>query len=134
MYLRTTGAGEYTAKVVHKRGCGLVSSCSTVHSHHRKPALITLVTSPRATGTSCKGYGKAGEGVLVKGADKDVTLMLHPQHQVQQSTQHVRTTLQFVHVLCTGGRGKGLQLRLELGSVVTGEGERGESGSWRLGG
>jgi hypothetical protein len=29
---------------------------------------------------------------------------------------------------------KGLQLRLELGNVVTGEGEveRGESGSWRL--
>jgi hypothetical protein len=33
-----------------------------------------------------------------------------------------------------GGRGKGLQLRLELGNVVTGEGERGESGSWRLDG
>ncbi len=29
---------------------------------------------------------------------------------------------------------KGLQLRLELGNVVTGEGERGESGSWRLDG
>jgi hypothetical protein len=29
---------------------------------------------------------------------------------------------------------KGLQLRLELGNVVTGEGERGESGSWRLAG
>ncbi len=33
-----------------------------------------------------------------------------------------------------GGRGKGLQLRLELGNVVMGEGERGESGSWRLDG
>ena len=31
-------------------------------------------------------------------------------------------------------KGKGLQLRLELGNVVTGEGERGESGSWRLDG
>jgi hypothetical protein len=56
----------------------------------------------------------------------------------------------FVHVLCTStlcvtdGNGnawleievddKGLQLRLELGNVVTGEGERGESGSWRLDG
>ncbi len=29
---------------------------------------------------------------------------------------------------------KGLQLRLEFGNVVTGEGERGESGSWRLDG
>ncbi len=28
----------------------------------------------------------------------------------------------------------GLQLRLEPGNVVTGEGERGESGSWRLDG
>ena len=33
-----------------------------------------------------------------------------------------------------GHGSKGLQLRLELGNVVTGEGERGESGSWRLDG
>ena len=29
---------------------------------------------------------------------------------------------------------KGLKLRLELGNIVTGEGERGESGRWRLDG
>ena len=32
------------------------------------------------------------------------------------------------------GGGKSLQLRLELGNVVMGEGESGESGSWGLDG
>ena len=63
-----------------------------------------------------------------------------PPHRAQRTTAtKYGTTEAFVHVLCTSTlcvteRGKGLQLRLELGNVVTGEGERGESGCWRLDG
>jgi hypothetical protein len=66
-------------------------------------------------------------------AGRDYVRAVSIQVELCSCPMHFNTVCDRWKWKCMAGT-RGLQLRLELGNVVTGEGERGESGSWRLGG